>query len=154
MTLLFTTRLCLDPCHTFSLSLSLSTESKHHVGGWIIHRAIKRLTRISELPKHRPKIICTPEPGLLLLFHSAVDIPNAKLFRPRLFTRSQPGAEPANPPSPHSSPPSSSSSNSVQSDPNERITRNYDIVRNKFRENLSLIVRIIHRFNLLSADFD
>lgn len=102
MTLLFTTRLCLDPCYTSSLCLSLFWEQTSR---WRMDHpsAIKRLTRISELPKHRPKIICTPEPGLLLLlllFHSAVDIPNAKLFRPRLFTRSQPGAEPANPPSP------------------------------------------------------
>ena len=41
--------------------------------------------------KHWPKIIGTPEFGVPLY---AVDIPNAKLFRPRLFTRSQLGAEP------------------------------------------------------------
>ena len=109
MTLLFTSWLCLDPCHTSSLSLSL-LRANIVVGGWI-PSAIKRLTRISELPKHWPKIICTPEPGILLpslflsisisLSLSAVDIPNAKLFRPRLFTRSQLGAEPTHPiPSP------------------------------------------------------
>lgn len=83
--------------YLFSLSLSLSRAANINVGGWI-PSAIKRLTRISELPKHWPKIICTPEPGILLLFLSAVDIPNAKLFRPRLFTRSQLGAEPTHPP--------------------------------------------------------
>lgn len=128
MTLLFTTWLYLDPCHTSSLSLSL-LRANIVVGGWI-PSAIKRLTRISELPKHWPKIICTPEPGILLpsLFLSLSlgrRYSKCEIISPPLI-HAQPAGSRANPshPLPSSLPPSSS--NSVQSDPNERITRNYD----------------------------
>lgn len=59
-------------------------------------------------------------------------------------------SQPTLPPSLTLLSPPSSSSNSVQSDPNERITRNYDIVRNKFRgEPLSSLIMGIIIYRLL-----
>lgn len=119
MTLLFTTRLCLDPCHTSSLSLSIES-SKHQ--RWrmdpIGHKAFDPNIGIAKTLAENNLHAGTryPPPLSLCRRYSKCEIISPPLIH------AQPAGSRANP-----SPPPPSSSNSVQSDPNERITRNYDI---------------------------
>ena len=132
MTLLFTTCLCLDPCHTSSLSLSI--ESKHRcrrmdpIGHKAFDPNIGTAKTLAENNLHAGTRYPSPLPLSLYLYLSLSlgrRYSKCEIISPPLI-HAQPAGSRANPshPLPSSLPPSSS--NSVQSDPNERITRNYD----------------------------